>query len=288
MEMRDNGGAILAMMIAMIGFISNDSLIKAVSLRLPLGEIIFLRGLLAAVLIIVICAFTGTIRQFNQLKNRSVALRTIAEVFATICYLTALFQMQIANATALLQALPLMVTAGAALFLGAPVGWRRWSAIGVGFIGVLLIVRPGLEGFNIWSLVALLGVFFMSVRDLSTQTISSNVPTFGVSLCACIGVAFAGAGMASFETWLTPTPDEFFRLLGAAGFLLMGYVAIIIAIRTGDVSVVAPFRYSIIVWALIIGYFVWGDVPDYLTMFGTAIIVMTGIYTFFRERKLQR
>ncbi len=286
MDFRENTRAIAAMMAAMLGFIANDTLVKVVSDRLPLGEIMFVRGLLAIAIVFAICIATGVLSEFRHLGHRSVPVRAMAEVGATLLYLTALFQMQIANATAILQALPLIVTAGAALFLGAPVGWRRWTAISVGFLGVLLIVRPGLAGFDSWALVALVGVFCMALRDLVTQKMPKAVPTLGVTMVTLAGVSAVGLGLATVEIWVVPSASDFGLLCTAAVFINVGFIALIFAMRSGDISVVAPFRYSIILWAIVLGYLVWGDVPDAMTLIGTGIIVLTGIYSFIRERKL--
>lgn len=287
MDLRENGRAILAMMVAMAAFIVNDTLIKLASERLPLGEIIFVRSAIAGTVILAACLVTGTIRQLHHLKNRTVVIRTVAEIVSMLLYLVALFRMPIANATAILQALPLAVTAGAALFFNVPVGWRRWSAIIVGFIGVLMIVRPGLEGFDVWALVALASVLTVAVRDLVTRSMPATVPTLGVVLLALLSALVVGAGLFVTEEWVMPTQQELLWLAGAAGFLIVGFVTIIIAMRSGDISLVAPFRYSIILWAIVIGYVVWGDVPDPITVAGIVVIVAAGIYSLIRERKHQ-
>ncbi len=287
MDLRENGRAILAMMVAMAAFIVNDTLIKLASERLPLGEIIFVRSAIAGTVILAACLVTGTIRQLHHLKNRTVVIRTVAEIVSMLLYLVALFRMPIANATAILQALPLAVTAGAALFFNVPVGWRRWSAIIVGFIGVLMIVRPGLEGFDVWALVALASVLTVAVRDLVTRSMPATVPTLGVVLLALLSALVVGAGLFVTEEWVMPTQQELLWLAGAAGFLIVGFVTIIIAMRSGDISLVAPFRYSIILWAIVIGYVVWGDVPDPITVAGIVVIVAAGIYSLIRERKRQ-
>ncbi|WP_249689396.1 DMT family transporter [Stappia sp. WLB 29] len=281
----ENGRAILFMMLAMAGFIVNDSFVKLVSERLPLGEIMFVRGIMALVLVLGLAVINGEVRRFHLLASRLVGQRVFAEVTATVLYLTALFNMEIANATAILQALPLLVTAGAATFLGAPVGWRRWTAIAVGFSGVLLIVRPGMEGFNAWALMALAGVLFMALRDLTTSVLPKNVPTLGVTFATLVGVTLTGLALSVGETWTVPSLLDLTFLAAAACFILIGFVCIINAMRIGDISLVAPFRYSIIVWAIIIGYFVWGDVPDLPTLAGIAIVVATGLYSLMRERK---
>jgi drug/metabolite transporter (DMT)-like permease len=284
----DNGRAVAIMMLAMMGFIFNDSFVKLVSENLPLGQIMFLRGVFALAFLLVICVANGSVRRFPLLLNKWVGVRVFAEVVATMFYLTALFHLPIANATAILQALPLLVTAGAAVFLGAPVGWRRWTAIIVGFCGVLLIVRPGMAGFDAWALVALAGVMFMVLRDLSTNVLPPHVPTLGVSFATLLGVSAMGLALSTTETWPMPTTKELLFLATAAGFILVGFTCLITAMRMGDISMVAPFRYSIILWAILIGYVVWGDVPDLPTLAGIAILVATGLYSLMRERKRLR
>ncbi|WP_417684358.1 DMT family transporter [Roseibium sp.] len=285
MDLQDNKRAIIAMLVANGAFIINDALVKLVSGSLPLGQIIFLRGLVTIFLIGGVCAATGVFRSFRVLASPKVVIRTLAEVVATLLYLNALTRIPIANATAILQALPLVVTAAAAIFLGAHVGWRRWSAVGVGLIGVLLIVRPGFEGFDAWALLALAGVFSMALRDLVTRQMPREIPTFGVSLATAIGVTVLGGGLMTTQGWEPVGLQELGILFAAAGFVLCGYIFIILAMRSGDISVVAPFRYSAVLWALGLGYAFWGEIPDLMTMAGTSIVVATGIYTFVREHR---
>ncbi|WP_289033451.1 DMT family transporter [uncultured Roseibium sp.] len=286
MEIRDNGPAIGAMLVANAAFLLNDTLVKFSSDNLPLGQMIFVRGAICIVLLAIVCQVTGVFRSARLLIHPMVLLRTLAEVCATLLYLTALMRMPIANATSILQALPLVVTAAAAIFLKAPVGWRRWTAIGVGLTGVMLIIRPGFEGFDAWALVALAGVMFMAVRDLSTRQMPEEIPTYGVSLMTAMGVTIMGAGLSVSEGWQPMVFQDYLSLSGAAGFILFGYIFIILAMRSGDISVVAPFRYSAVLWALAIGFLVWGEVPDAMTIVGTTIIILTGIYSFWRERRL--
>ena len=286
MDLKENGKAILAMLVAMAAFIGNDALVKIVYDTVQLGQIIVVRGIIAIVMILLLSYVTGVHREFRHLGNRMVFLRSFGEVGATLCYLIALMHMPIANITAILQVLPLMVTGAAAIFLGAKVGWRRWTAIGVGFAGVLIIVRPGLAGFDQWSILALVGILFMVLRDLTTRMMPVVVPTFGVTLVTCAGVLLLGFGIMGVEGWQPMSLADVGLLTAAATCLLTGYVLLIVAMRIGDISLVSPFRYSIIVWAILIGYFVWGDVPDALTMLGTAIVVATGIYTVIRERRV--
>ncbi|MEP3047485.1 MAG: DMT family transporter [Roseibium sp.] len=286
MEARNNGRAIAAMLLAMAGFILNDALVKLSADALPLGQIILVRGIVSIILIALVCYATGVFKSVSQLRQPAVLVRAAAETSATVCYLTALFHLPIANATAILQALPLVVTAGAAIFLKSKVGWRRWTAIAIGFAGILIIVRPGLEGFNAFSLLALAGVACMAVRDLATQQVPKDVPTFGVALVSFIAVTTLGAGLTVVDGWQAMSLETFGLLCGASVFIIVGYIFIIIAMRSGEIAVVAPFRYSIVIWAIGLGFFVWGDVPDGWTLLGTGIVIVMGIYTFFREQRI--
>jgi drug/metabolite transporter (DMT)-like permease len=285
MDHPSNSRAIAAMLIAMAGFILNDTLVKMASDAVPLGQIILVRGLICIAALGVAGAVTGLFHNARVLAHPAVLVRALAETAATILYLTALFQLPIANATAILQVLPLVVTAAAAVFLKDAVGWRRWSAILVGLIGVLLIIRPGLEGFNAFSLLALAGVGCMALRDLATRQLPKDVPTLGVALVSFIAVTLLGTVLTVQSGWTDLSLVEYGYLGGAAVFVLAGYVFIILAMRLGDIAVVAPFRYTIVVWAIFLGYIVWGDVPDGITLVGIAIVIASGTYSFFRERK---
>ncbi|MBO6758848.1 MAG: DMT family transporter [Roseibium sp.] len=288
MQFRENGRAIGAMMLAMAGFILNDTMVKLASDSLPLGQIILVRGLIGTVLMAFACQVTGVFKEISTLWRGAVAWRMVGEVAATVFYLTALIRLPIANATAILQALPLVVTAGAAVVFRDRVGWRRWTAIAVGFSGVLLIVRPGLEGFNVYALFAVAGMLFMALRDLATRGLPKETPTLGVALLTTMAVSVLGAVLTGVQGWQPMDLRAWVFLTLAAVFIMVGYIFIIAALRSGDIAVVAPFRYSIVLWALVLGYIVWGDVPDLLTVLGILVIVGTGIYTFFREQRLAR
>jgi drug/metabolite transporter (DMT)-like permease len=287
----NNAFGVLAMNLAMAGFIINDSFVKAASVYLPLGQLMFLRGLIASVLILGICWWTGAFQKIALLKNRMLAWRVVGEWGATMFYLTALMHLPIGNVTAIFQVSPLAVTAGAAVFLGEKVGWRRWTAIVIGFLGVLIIVRPGFEGFNQYAVFVLISVVFVALRDLSTARLPREMPTFLVTAVTAVMITLTGLALRPFEgslshfdTWQTVTPHIGVLLTGAAVFLLVGYIFIIVAMRHGEMSLVAPFRYVILVYAILIGYFVFGDVPDVYMIVGAMIVVASGLYTLWRER----
>ncbi len=267
-------------------FILNDTLIKLASERLPTGQILVMRGSVAFVVILGLLVATGTHRQWRLALHKLVFWRTVGEVAATILYLYALFHMPIANISAVNQIVPLMTTAAAAIFLGEVVGWRRWTAIAVGFVGVMIIMRPGLAGFDAYSLAALGSMAFITMRDLVTRSFPVGMPVLLVTTVTAGAVTLAGLSISFSETWLVPTAEEWLILAGAGGLLLIGYGTIILAMRGGSMAVIAPFRYCIIVYAIILGYLVWGDIPDSATLIGTAIVVATGLYSIHRERQV--
>jgi drug/metabolite transporter (DMT)-like permease len=199
--------------------------------------------------------------------------------------------MPIANATAVFQATPLVMTACAAVFLGEKVGPARWVAIAIGLCGVMVIVRPGLEGFDVWSLAILAAVASVALRDISTARISAHTPTSLVTFATAITVTGLGLAMMPFEAyigrhveWTWPTDFEAAMVVLNALSLLGGYVGMLVATRLAETSAIAPFRYALLVWAFIFGVVVFGQYPDLPTLVGAAIVVVTGLYSFHRER----
>jgi S-adenosylmethionine uptake transporter len=285
MGMTDNIRGALWMSLSMVGFVINDALMKSLSGEVPLFQAILVRGGFATVLIAGLAWARGAF-QFRLAgpDRRFVVLRTIGEVGGTCLFLTALFNMPLANATAILQVASLGVTLAAALVLGDAVGWRRYTAILIGFIGVLMIVRPGTEGFNIYSLSALGAVAFIVLRDLSTRRLSRAVPGLLVTVITSVAITATGAIMTLVGEWQPLDWTALARMCAASGFLLVGYYAGVEAMRVGEVGAVSPFRYSNLLWALIIGYLVFGEVPTWTVMIGAAIVVSTGLYTLHRER----
>jgi drug/metabolite transporter (DMT)-like permease len=284
----DNLRGIAAILASMAAFVANDAMMKIASSTLPVSQLVFLRGMMMAPVLGAVLVFTLPPGRTWMLLHRGVVIRSIAEIGAAVFYLSALFHMPIADCTAVLQFTPLALTAGAALFLGAPVGWRRWLAALVGLIGVLIIVRPAANAFNPYAALALLAVVFIAARDLTTRTLGVEVPATVIAFASSVALVVAGLGMLPFESWQWPEADAMLALVGASVALLGGQYWIIYAMRTGNIVVVAPFRYSIILWAILIGYLVWREVPDAATWTGIAIVTAAGLYTFLREYRLAR
>lgn len=276
-------GAIL-MALAMAGFGINDIIVKHAANSLDIGQTLLIRGLFATILLWLIAKSTGNMRPLRSLFQPAMLIRAIAELLATLTFLIALFNIPIANATAILQALPLAVTLGAALFFGEKIGWQRTAAIFAGFMGVLIIIRPGMEGFTIYSIAVLFAVLFCTIRDLSTRFISNKIPTLFIALFSSTLVTLSGAGLSFYEDWTHVDYASFGWLFLASGFLILGYFCIAGSMRAGDVGVIVPFRYSILIYAIIAGIIFFDEIPDLMTIIGSLIIVGTGVFTIYRER----
>ncbi len=273
---------------SMASFTVNDTLIKVIAEDIPLYQIVFLRGLLTTVML------AATVAAFGRLSFRiprsdrgKVALRTVFEIAAMVTFLTALINMQIANATAILSALPLAVTLGAALLFREAVGWRRISAICVGALGVLFIVQPGAEGFNIYSILALMTVALVAGRDLVTRSFSLGVPTLSVAVITAAVVCLFGGVVSLTEPWVAMTVRQTALLAASSVCIIGGYVFSILTMRIGEISSTAPFRYTSLVFALILGLVVFGELPNGLALFGAAIVMATGVFTLVRERQVK-
>ena len=289
MRLNDNMKGAALMTGCVFAYVINDAFMKLLFSEIALFQAVFLRSMITVPPVLVMAWITKvTIRNLSNQDKRLILVRVGAEICTTIAFLTALKYMPLANVTAILQALPLAITMAAAFFLAEPVGWRRWSAILVGFIGVLIVVRPGLEGFNIYALSALVAIIFITVREISTRKLTSEVPTVTVALSTAVGSAlFAGIMMIGTE-WHAVSAVSWLLIIGAAVAVLIATLLSVMAMRTGEIGFVSPFRYTSMLGAIGLGILMFGDWPDQLTLVGTFIIVITGMYSFHRERKLSK
>jgi drug/metabolite transporter (DMT)-like permease len=283
----DNARGILYMLACCIGFITNDMFVKLASEDIPIPQVIVIRSVIALPLVVLYCWHRGIFASLWKLRDRFLWWRTAAELGGTAAYLTALARMDIAVSTAITQTTPLAVTAGAALFFGEKVGWRRWSAIAIGFVAVLIIIRPGTAGFSPWSLLALLTVAFVVVRDLTSRRMAAWIDPIAVAFISLAALIPLGLALSAFEPWQPLTNLALLYCLGAAVALTIAYVLVVSAVRFGEISVVAPFRYSVLLWAILIQIAVFSVWPDSLTLIGSAILVATGLYTVYREHRIK-
>lgn len=285
----DNLKGSILMMAAMAGFTLNDTAMKYVTTTLPLYETIFLRGALTVLALWLIGLAQGGLRlRLSRADARVLGWRTVGEILATVFFLTALMHMPIADLSAIMQSLPLAVTLAAALWFGERIGWRRMSAILAGFVGVMLIIRPGGDSFGIWAVLGVGSVLSVVLRDMATRRFSREVSSVSISFYAAVSVLILGAVMIPFDGWQTPTPAELGGTTLAALALIAGYLTVVMAMRVGEVAVVAPFRYTSLLWAVALGFLVFGDLPDSWTLAGAALVIASGVYAFYRERVLAR
>lgn len=283
----DNTRAALLMVGSMAFFAVEDLFLKRCAEALPPGQVLALTGAAGA------CVFWALAAGQRQRVLTVDALRgmplvrTLAEAAAAVLYILALALAPLTMTSALLQASPLVVVAGAALFLGEKVGWRRWASILVGFAGVLVILKPWDADFDPTGLLTVACVVVLAARDLATRVMPARIGTFQVATWAYLGLVPAGtalmAGMGQAFVW--PTPGQWAGLGGALVSGLFGYYAVVAAMRLGEVSVVAPFRYTRLVFALVIAMVFLGERPEGTTLLGAGLVVGSGLYAFARARR---
>lgn len=284
----DNMRGAVLMVLAMLGFAGEDMFIKLLSDAASVGQILVMLGFGGSVVFGFIVVMQGKPLFSRDMISAPIGLRAMGEMIGTIAFVSAISLTPISSASAILQATPLVVTLGAALFLNEPVGWRRWSAIGVGLFGVLLIIRPGMDSFQILSLLAVVAVFMLALRDLATRRTPSTISTMQLSFLGFLVLIPAGLGLmlATGTPFVRFAGTQWVYFLSALTIGLFAYYAIVAAMRVGEVSFVTPFRYARLVFALVIGVTVFNESPDALTLIGAAIIVASGIYTVWRERRV--
>lgn len=279
----------LLMVAAMFGFALEDVLIKQLAGSLPMGQVIALIGCGGALNFGILTIVRGRRLVSPALLSGPVMLRNLAEGIAAASFVTAIVLTTLSSASAILQTTPLALTLGAALFLGEAVGWRRWTAIGVGFVGVLLIIQPGMAGFMPASLLAVVAVAAVALRDLASRAIPADVT--GMQLAAWAFATLIPTGLlvmlAMGTAPVMPAAPDLVRLAGAFVVGGIGYYALVGATRTGEVAVVVPFRYTRLVFAMILGALAFGERPDPLMLAGAALIVGAGVYTIWREARIR-
>jgi drug/metabolite transporter (DMT)-like permease len=280
----DNRRGILAMSLAMAFFIANDALVKQVSATLPGFQLIFIRGLMATGLIAIMAQAMGHLKNWRLMLNRMLWVRGVIDAVASMTFLTALFHLPLGNATAINLASPLFITAFAIYYFKERVTFQRGAFILLGFSGVLMVVQPASDGFNVYSVICVVATLLHAMRDTLTRVISLRIPVLLITLSTAIAVSI-GSGVATMtQTWAPVTDANLLMLLGASVFLSLAYYFLIVAMRSGEMSLVAPFRYSGLLFALLIGYVVWDEVPNLLAWAGIALLVFSGLMILQSKR----
>ncbi|CAN5444107.1 DMT family transporter [soil metagenome] len=276
------------MVLAMASFVINDTFIKLLAGSVPVGQVIFVRGVMATAIIIGMCAKQGVLKDIHYLWDKAVAGRAAFDVAGTVMFITALMHMPIGNLTSINQAAPLVVIAFAAIFLKERVGWRRITAVVVGLIGVAFIAKPEPSTFTVYEGLALLIVLSLAVRDILTRRIGPGVPSLLIALANSLYVTISGAVMMGFEAYEPMTAGQIGHLAVSALFLTSGYMFMVMTLRSGNIAETAPYRYIIVLFSVASGAFVFGEWPDGWAALGMILVVASGLYALHREILLKR
>ncbi|TNE69963.1 MAG: DMT family transporter [Rhodobacteraceae bacterium] len=286
----DNTRGAVLMSLSMAAFTTNDSFMKGVLTEVPIFQALFLRAVLNLVMLyLVLAPVIGPVR--FDLARRDwvfVILRSLAEVGASLCFLTALKHVPLANATAIMQTMPLSITIAGWLLFRDALGWRRMVAIFIGFFGVLMIVQPGTDGFSAYGLWAVAAMLCVTVRDIIVRKMHESVPNSSVTFGAIVAVGIVTGILSLGIDWVPMTVKTSAQLFGSAACVLAGYVLSVAVMRVGEMSFISPFRYTALIWALVIGFFAFGEWPNLLALCGAGTIAATGIYTVLREARMKR
>jgi drug/metabolite transporter (DMT)-like permease len=279
-----NRRGILTMTGAMVFFVINDALVKWVSTDLPTPQLIFVRGVMTTALLLALAAWMGQLRLWRSALTRSVPTRALVDSLASFTYLTAMFHMPLGNATAINLAGPLFLTMLAVFFLHERVSLGRWALILLGFAGVLLVVQPRAGEFNSYAWLCLLAAMLHAGRDFLTRLVPAQVPSLLITLSTAMMVTLLAGVWSMFEPWRAMSTTHIGQLFAAAMCLAAGYHLLTLSMRWGDMSVIGPFRYSGLLMALLLGYLMWGDVPNGLAWCGIALVVAAGLGLLQAER----
>ena len=286
--MTENIRGALLMMICMGAFVLNDAFVRLAGDTLPLGQILFFRGLITTFVLVIAAWYAGIFRiEVSQEDKLKVVVRSIVEGLTAYFFLTAVLHMPFANVTAILQILPMTVTLAAAFLFKETVGRFRTTLILIGFIGVLFIIKPSVNGFNVYSFYALIAVFLITLRDLITRKLSTEVHTLLPTVSASFGVLLFSIILMFNTPFQSLDMQNSFFILMAAFFIIFGYYTAVLVMRSGEISFISPFRYSAILFALIIGFVFFAEVPDKQAFLGMLIIATSGIVLLFRNKKNQ-
>jgi drug/metabolite transporter (DMT)-like permease len=283
-----NRRGILALIAGMALFSVNDVLVKFVTLRFPVGEVIFIRGVMTIALMGAAVVVLGHLRHLRFALTWPIILRSICDALTVTLFVIALVHMKLAELSAVFLTAPLILTALAACFYGETIGWRRWLAVACGFLGTLFVVKPTPAAFDGWALLGLASALFTALRDLITRRIEPGIPTTIIAFMGLITTTLVALAMGSFEEWRAMPTNDVLLLAVAALFIGVAFYLMVLAFRGVEVSAIAPFRYVFLLWAMIAGYLAFSEVPDRWSFVGGALIVAAGLYAIHREAMRRR
>lgn len=275
-------------------FAISDTLIKSLFDRLAVGQVLGLRGLFITCLLLAFIAVRGRRLIIKEMLDRVTFSRAVLEIAVALTFFKSLQVMPLADATVLLFAAPIIMTLASTLFLGEKVGPRRWTAILVGFGGVVLVAGPGNQTIGLTALWPLTSAVLVAIRDLITRLIPPTHDSTTVALTTALAVTVGGwltlpaGGLGIADPWLMPTAGEWALILLSSAIIGVAYNTVVIGYRLGEVSFLAPFRYTSIPLAILLSWTVFSDVPSAAMLIGALIITGSGIFIFTRERQLAK
>ena len=265
-------------------YVMSDIFMKFLSSEISMFQITFLRGLLVTFFLFSYCYISKASFFIREWKDRFViGIRSILEVIMTYTFLAALFNMNVANANAILQLIPLMVLLGSFAFLRQSPKTHEWIAVLVGCLGAVIIIRPGALDFNFYTIHALVAVFCLAARDLLTVRLNKKIPSNIVAFYSALMLTLASFLLSKEPVHLGDLSNSLF-ILYTAIFVSIGYIASVAAMRFGDVTFVSPFRYTALLWAMAMGFIFFQEIPKFTTLLGGLIIILAGIYIFYKSK----
>ena len=278
-----NRRGMIFMVLAMALFAANDAGTKFAVKSIPVSEVMAIRGGFALVFLSLVLAWRGELRDTPKVFDWQVSLRGFAEAVTGVLLISALALIPLGNVITIIQLVPFVITIIAAVWLGERVGWRRWIAVAAGFVGVLFVVKPATGAFDAASLFALAATFTVLLRDMLARSIGTRVPAFVVALGSILAGVAVGAAGYFFQAWKLPDTATIISCLASGICLVLAQYFIVLAYRGTELSAVAPFRYSIVLFAVIYGFIIFREIPDTWSFAGMAIMIAAGLYMLHRE-----
>ncbi|MGE3150561.1 MAG: DMT family transporter [Pseudorhodoplanes sp.] len=276
--------AIGATIAGMALYSASDIVSKYIGTAYSPSQLLFFRSLIAVVFVAVMLVATGQFRGFPGIFNRIAMLRSLFDCSSNVSFLVAVVHLPLSVMISLAMTAPLILTALSAVFFNEHVGWRRWAAVAFGFAGAILVVKPSPTSLDLWMILALCCALFSALRDITTFRVGTAVPSLVLTLAAAVASVIGGALLGLQEKWMPFTRLDFGILCTGAAFHCLGMLVMVIATRIANPSIIAPFRYTVLIWAVLAGYFFFGEVPDGWAIVGGMMIVGSGIYTAHRQR----
>jgi drug/metabolite transporter (DMT)-like permease len=269
----------VALMCAAMGcFVVNDAMMKWAGQHLPFGQLVFTRGVFAMVWIWLATLWLAQPLTLRSFRDRKVWWRSVIEAAGSAAFILSLMHLPLANATAINMAVPLVITCMAALWLKVAVTARQAVAVVVGFAGVMLVIQPATSGFTAYAWLCLAATLCHAMRDLITRGVDRDVPSLHITFSGALAVTLVAGAVMAFQGHVSPSAVTLAVLVGASMFLSLGYYCVIACMRTGDVAVVTPFRYSGLLFAVVLGWALWGTLPNAMAWCGIALLVASGVY----------